>query len=51
MLPTKLLSAITIFVGNGKSTPKPANNVAKIGTTFHSSRMMTPAAMVNTPIG
>jgi hypothetical protein len=32
-LPIRLLKVITIRVGNGSDTPKPANNVAKIGTT------------------
>src|ERR1700739_4959919 len=50
-LPIKLLKPITIRVGNGSETPKPANNVAKIGTTFHNSKMMTPPATVNTPTG
>src|SRR5579863_7376508 len=49
--PIKLLTAITIFVGNGKSTPKPAKNVAKIGTTFHNNKVTTPPAIVITPIG
>ena len=51
MLPMKLLSMITMRVGNGRSTPKPLNKVVKIGTTFHSSRMMTPAAMDMTAVG
>ncbi len=42
---------MTIFVGSGRSTPMPANKVAKIGTTFQSSRVMTPAATVKTPTG
>jgi len=25
---------MTIFVGSGRSTPRPANSVAKMGTTF-----------------
>src|SRR5579864_568566 len=51
ILPTKLLNPMTIFVGNGRSTPNPANDVAKIGTTFQSSNVMTPAAIDKTPIG
>ena len=51
MLPTKLLNPMTIFVGKGRSTPSPANNVAKIGTTFQSSKVMTPPATVKTPTG
>ena len=51
MLPTKWLIAMTIRVGSGRSTPRPANSVAKMGTTFHSSSMMTPPATVNTPTG
>ena len=47
----KLLNAMTMRVGNGSSTPRPANNVAKIGTTFQSSSVMTPPATVKTPIG
>jgi hypothetical protein len=31
--------------GQRKVHTKPVNNVAKIGTTFHSSRMMTPPAI------
>ena len=38
-------------VGKGRETPKPANKVAKIGTTFHSKRTITPTAMVKTPTG
>ena len=51
MLPMKLLMAMTIFVGSGRSTPRPANKVAKIGTTFQSNRVMTPAATDITPTG
>ena len=51
MLPTKLLNAITMRVGSGRSTPNPTNNVAKIGTTFHSKRVMTPAATPRTATG
>ena len=51
MLPTKLLIAMTIFVGSGKSTPRPANKVAKIGTTFHSNKVITLPATVKTPTG
>src|SRR5271157_5581521 len=51
MLPTKWLAAITTFVGSGKSTPIPANNVANTGTTFHNSSTMTPVAIVKTPMG
>src|SRR5271157_5117351 len=51
MLPTKWLVAMTILVGNGKSTPMPANRFANTGTTFHNNRMMTPAAIVKTPVG
>ena len=43
--------AITIFVGRGKVTPKPANKVAKIGTTFHRRSVITPPATVKTPTG
>src|SRR5207302_9093017 len=35
--PTRRSSDL-IFVGSGKSTPRPANKVAKIGTTFHSNK-------------
>ena len=48
MLPTKLLMPITMRVGSGRSTPKPTNKVAKIGTTFQSSRVMTPPATKST---
>ena len=50
-LPIKLLNNITMRVGSGKETPKPANKVAKIGTTFQSNRMITPPATVKTPTG
>ena len=51
MLPTKLLMAMTMRVGSGKFTPKPRNNVAKIGTTFHSNNAITPAATISTDTG
>src|SRR6266404_5768889 len=51
ILPMKLLNPMTIFVAKGRSTPSPANNVAKIGTTFQSSNVMTPPATVKTPTG
>ena len=47
--PVKIL--FTGHVGSGKSTPKPANSVAKMGTTFHKSRRMTPPAIPRTAIG
>jgi ABC-type Fe3+/spermidine/putrescine transport system ATPase subunit len=51
ILPTKLLSPITMRVGRGKSTPKPTNNVVKIGTTFHNSSVITAAATASTAVG
>ncbi len=38
-------------VGNGRSTPKPRNKVPKIGTTFQSSSVITPAATNSTETG
>ena len=51
MLPMKLLSAMTMRVGSGRSTPRPTNKVAKIGTTFHSNNVITPAATPITATG
>ena len=48
MLPMKLLNRSRYALAAEDPRPGPANNVAKIGTTFHSSSMMTPPATVKT---
>ena len=46
-----LLSAMTTRVGSGSSAPRPANNAANVGMTFHRITPMTTQAMVMTAIG
>src|SRR2546425_571422 len=50
-LTTLLLRPMTIRVGSGSSTPRPANNVAKVGTAYLNKAKMTSAAMAITAIG
>ena len=49
--PTMLLRLTTIWVGKGRSTPMPANMLAKMGTTYLSSRPTTRLAMLMTETG
>ena len=46
-----LLSAMTTRVGSGRSAPRPENNAAKVGITFHRIMPTTPPAMTMTAIG
>ncbi len=51
MLPIKLLIPMTMRVGSGRVTPRPANNVAKMGTTFHNNKTITLPATPSTATG
>jgi hypothetical protein len=48
---TELLSQMTIWVGSGSSAPRPANNAANVGMTFHRMTRTTIAAIEMTAIG
>ena len=48
---TNWLSPMTMRVGKGRSTPRPANNFSKIGTTNLSSAPTTSTAMLITETG
>ena len=49
--PTNALSPMTILVGRGNVTPRPANRFAKIGTTHFSSAPTIRNAMETTATG
>ncbi len=46
-----LLIAMTTRVGKGRSAPRPENNEAKVGMTFHKMTPTTITAMAMTATG